>query len=110
MQNVYDIAHELARSLKETDQYKNFERSKARLNSNPDLKKMLSDFQEKSMTFQTYMMSGQEAPEDLQQQVQQLSGIVMSDPTAAEYLQNEYAVSQIVSDIYGIIGEVFKDE
>ncbi len=72
MQNVYDIAHDLARSLKETDQFKNFEAAKAAIDANPQLKSMLNDFQEKSMSYQTLMMSGQEVPEDLQQQVQQL--------------------------------------
>ena len=31
MNNVYDLAHDLARSLKETDQYKNYAAVKARV-------------------------------------------------------------------------------
>ena len=110
MQNVYDVAHDLVRSLKESDQYKNYEAAKAQLNANPELKKMMDDFQEKSTNFQALLMSGQEVPEELQQQLQQLSGIVMGDPTASNYMQTQMTLSQIVQDIVGIIAEVFKDE
>ncbi len=110
MQNVYDIAHDLVRSLKESDQYKNLEAARAQLNANPELKNMLSGFQEKSQNFQMLMMSGQEIPEDLQQQLQQLSGIVMADPTAANYLQCQMTLSTIVQELVGIIADVFKEE
>ena len=42
------------------------------------------------------------------QQYQSLYGIVLQDPLAAEYLQSEMAFSQIVADIYGIIGDAIK--
>ena len=46
MNNVYDLAHDLARSLKETDQYKNYAAVKARVDAEPSLAKMVNDFQE----------------------------------------------------------------
>jgi cell fate (sporulation/competence/biofilm development) regulator YlbF (YheA/YmcA/DUF963 family) len=110
MQNVYDLAHEMARSLKETDQYKNFKAAKAKIDANPELTKMLNDFQEKQMQAQTAMMTGEKPDEALVQQIQSLYGIVMADPLAAEYIQSEMAFSQIVSDIYGILGKAIQDE
>jgi len=44
------------------------------------------------------------------EQVQALYQIVMADPLAAQYIQSEVAFTQIVSDIYGIIGEVIRFE
>ena len=71
---------------------------------------MLNDFQEKNMQAQTAMMTGQKPDEELLKQVQSLYGIVMSDPLAAEYIQAEMAFSQIVSDIYSILGKAVQDE
>ncbi|MBR0138947.1 MAG: YlbF family regulator [Firmicutes bacterium] len=104
MQNVYDIAYDLVRSLKETDQYKNYAALKAQVDGNEQLKNMIEDFQEKSMEIQTKLMMG-EKDENLGAQLQSLYGIVMSDPSAAAYLQSQMALSQIISDIYKIIGE-----
>ena len=106
MQNVYDLAHELVRSLKETDQYKNYQDMKAQVAGNEALTKMLNDFQEKNMQFQLGVMQTGAPDEELQKQVQSLYGIVMADPLAAQYMQAEYAFTQVVSEIYQIIGEV----
>ncbi len=104
MQNVYDIAHDLARSLKETDQYKDFVSYKKQVDANEQLKKMIDDFQAKSMEIQAKMMAGEQDAE-LAGQLQSLYGIVMSDPLASSYLQSQMTLSQIVGDIYQIIGE-----
>lgn len=108
MQNVYDLAHELARSLKETDQYKDYESVKKKIDANPDLAKMIEDFQNKSVELQTKQMTGEEPGEELMQQFQQMYSIVLSDPLAAEYMQKQMSLSQIVSDLYGILGEALK--
>ena len=111
MNNVYDLAHELARSLKETDQYKNYAAVKARVDAEPDLAKMVNDFQEKNMEVQTQaMLNGGKAPEELTQQLQQLYAVVAQDPLAAQYFAAEWSYTQVVSEIYGILGEAIRFE
>ena len=106
MQNVYDLAHELVRSLKETDQYKNYQDMKAKVAGNEQLTKMLNDFQEKNMQLQLGVMQTGQPDEELQKQVSSLYSIVMADPLAAQYMQAEYSFTQVVSEIYQILGEV----
>ncbi len=110
MRNVYDVAHELARSLKETDQYKDYVAAKAKVDANQDLSKMIEDFQQKSLDIQTRQFSGEEPDEELMAQFQQMYAIVMGDPVCAEFLQKQMSLSQIVSDLYGILGEALKIE
>lgn len=110
MTNVYDVAHELARALKESDQYKTYFEMKSKVSKNEDLSAMINDFQEKNMAMQTEQMLKGTPTEDLVSQVQSLYKIVMMDPLAAQYIQSEMAFTQIVSDIYGILGEVIRDE
>lgn len=110
MTNVYDVAHELARALKESDQYKTYLEMKSKVSENEDLSAMINDFQEKNMAMQTEQMLKGAPAEDLVSQVQSLYTIVMADPLAAQYIQAEMSFTQIVSDIYGILGEVIRNE
>ena len=105
MQNVYDLAHELVRSLKETDQFKDFMDAKKALDANPQISAMMSDFQNKSMEFQTKMMSGQEPDGDAMDQIQKLYGIVMSDPLASSYFPAPMQLQTSLGDIFKIISE-----
>lgn len=106
MQNVYDLAHELARSLKETDQYKDFKKYQEQIDANESLKKMIDDFNKQNLEVQAALMSGQEPDAQLMEKVQQVYGIVMQDPTCAQYLNAQIAFSQVINDISQILGEV----
>ena len=105
MQNVYDLAHELARSLKETDQYKEFKKLQDQIDANESLKKMIDDFNKQNLEVQAALMSGQQPDAELTAKVQQMYGIVMQDPTCAAYLNAEIAFSQIINEISQILGE-----
>ena len=104
MQNVYDIARDLVLSLKECDQYKNYKAAKAKVDANEGLAQMINDFASKSMELQAASMTGQEPDPAALESYQKLYGVVMSDPLAAEFMNAQMALSQIVSDIYSMIG------
>jgi len=108
MKNVYDIAHELCRSLKETDQYKNYERAKIKVDANPSVKKMIDDFHTQNAQLQTQMMLEGKQDADLMSKIQSLYSIVIQDPLAAEYLQAELSYSQVIAEVYQILGEAAK--
>jgi len=110
MQNIHDVAHELARALKESEQYRHYKEMKDKISQNEELTAMINDFQEKNMAIQTQQMLEGKLSEEMMEQVQALYQIVMADPLAAQYIQSEVAFTQIVSDIYGIIGEVIRFE
>jgi cell fate (sporulation/competence/biofilm development) regulator YlbF (YheA/YmcA/DUF963 family) len=106
--NVYDNAHSLARSIKESDEYKEYARLKAEVSTNAELSEMLNDFQQKQYALQAQQMMGQELTPEVLSQVQELLQIIMRDPQAARYLQAEMIFSKLIADIYGILGEVIK--
>ena len=108
MLNVYDVARELVHSLKECDQYKNFQAAKAKIDANEDLAKMINDFTEKGIELQSLTMTGQTPDEEALAKYQQLYAVVMSDPSAANYLSSQMALSQIVAEIYQMIGEALQ--
>lgn len=50
-------------------------------------------------------MMGNQIPPETFQQLQQLSAILMQDPSAAQYLQCQMRFSVMMADVYKIIGE-----
>lgn len=47
--NVYDQAHGLAQAIKMSEEYKQYEGAKAKINENEDLSKMIRDFRPSSL-------------------------------------------------------------
>ena len=103
--NVYDEAHNLARAIKESLEYKEYDRTRTLVNNNPDLSKMMTDFQAKQIELQTKQMMGEEMGEDVMESIKGLYEIIAKDPLAAEHLQNEMRFSMMMSDVYQILGE-----
>lgn len=108
--NVYDHAHSLARSIKESPEYKEYIRLKQELSKNEDLKNMLADFQQKQIEIQTQQMLGNQPEGGMMEQIQSLYQIIVKDPKAAEYMQSEMMFTRMITDIYGILGEVIRVE
>ncbi|MFA5528783.1 MAG: YlbF family regulator [Peptostreptococcales bacterium] len=108
--NVYDSVHQLARAIKDSDEFKNYKRLRMEINNNESLKSMLDDFQKKQIEYQTKQLLGEEVEMDNMTQIQDLYKIIAADPKAAEYLQSEMIISKMMADIYEILGEVMKVE
>ncbi|MGI6731278.1 MAG: YlbF family regulator [Anaerovoracaceae bacterium] len=108
--NVHDHAHNLARALKESPEYKNYMEMKAKASENSELASMLNDFQAKQFEIQKSQMFGEELGPEMMEQVQSLYQILMKDPVAAQYLQAEISFSLLVNDIYSILGEAIKTD
>ncbi|HWQ77989.1 MAG TPA: YlbF family regulator [Anaerovoracaceae bacterium] len=108
--NVHDEAHNLARAIKDSFEYKEYARMKEAASRNEELAAMLNDFQSKQFEIQAKQMLGEELNQDLIAQVQSLTQIIMKDPLAFEYIQAMQRFSLLVNDVYTILGEVIKFE
>ena len=106
--NVYDEAHALTRALKESDEYQTYVKIKDKVSENAELSEMLNDFQQKQFQLQAQQVLGGEIGPEMEEQTQNLYQILAKDPSAAEYLQAEFAFTRLVSDVYAILGEVIK--
>lgn len=103
--NVYDQAHTLARAIKECEEYKQYMSIKKTIEQNPQLDAMIKDFQQKQFEVQALQMAGQEADAETMAKIQELVGIVMSDPLAAQYMQCEMRFALMMQDVMNIVNE-----
>ena len=104
--NVYNEAHNLARAIRESEEYKQYETAKKSISSNATLTEMLNDFQAKQFEMQAKLMMGEAPPPDVNSQIQELYNIMMKDPLSAQYLQCEVRFSMMMNDVYKILGDV----
>ena len=104
-----DLAHELARTLKESDEFKQFLKSKEKVMSDVNNHKMIREFQLKQWEIREAQMLDTEISEERLQELERLYSLVSLNPAAREYLEAEFGVSRMVNDIQKIIGEAIQD-
>lgn len=102
---TYDNAHKLAKSLKECEEYKAYKKLEKKILANEDTKKMVIDFRKRQFEIQRVQMMGQKVDESKIEKIKELQEIMIKDSTVSEFMQAEYRLSQMLSDIYKIIGE-----
>lgn len=104
--NVYDQAHSLAAAIKASEEFKQFDQSKKIIEANPELDAAIKDFMNKQFELQAQQMMGQQIDAEEFGKLQQLSAILMQDPSAAAYMQNHMRFSMMMADVYKIIADV----
>ena len=82
-----DLAYELARTLKESDQFKHFSKSKEKVMSDVYNHKMIRDFQLKQWEIREAQVMETEISEEKQQELERLYSLVSLNPAAREYLE-----------------------
>ena len=103
--NVYDEAHNLARAIKESNEFKQFDSIRKEVEKDEQTSEMLKDLQAKQMEIQAAQMTGQEPNPETISQMQSLATMIATKPLAAQYIQAEGAFSVMVNDVFGILGE-----
>jgi cell fate (sporulation/competence/biofilm development) regulator YlbF (YheA/YmcA/DUF963 family) len=105
MNNVYDLAHQLARAIKNSQEYKEYIQKKNDLYKDEKNKKMVEDFREKVINIQVKKLSGKEVSQEELDNVKRLEDILRLNPTVNEFLIAEYRYSKLIEDVSKIIGE-----
>lgn len=103
--NVYDEAHSLARAIKESNEFLEFDKVRKEVEEDKEVSEMIADMQKLQIELQTAQISGQQPPEDLISRVQSLSAMLATKPLAARFMQAEAAFSVMMNDVFQIIGE-----
>ncbi len=106
--NVYDEAHSLAKAIKESNEFKEFDRLRRLVDEDKEITEMLKELQELQMTIQTAQMTGQQPDPEMMKRIQSISTMAATKPLAAQYLTAQSAFSVMMQDVFGIIGEAMQ--
>ena len=103
--NVYDQAHDLARAIKESGEFREFDRMRKEVEQDSEVSQMLGELQKLQIELQTAQMTGSQPDASALQRIQSLSTMLATKPLAAKFMQTEAAFSVMMNDVFKIIGE-----
>lgn len=103
--NTYDKAHELAKLLKTSDEYRAFLAARRAVDTDEAAKKMVQDFFAKQMEFEYEKMAGKVEDGAKVEQLRQMAELMRHNNKAADFLQAYMRFQTIMADVYKIIGE-----
>ena len=106
--NVYDEAHNLAKAIKESNEFKEFDRIRKEVDADKETSDMLKELTELQVQLQTAQMVGQQPDKDVFARFQSLNTMAMTKPLAMQYMQAQFALATMMNDVFGIVGEAIK--
>ncbi len=102
---IYDQARILAKAVRESEQYKLMKRQKEKIEKDPELKKMFTDYRTKQFEIQKSRFMGQAISDETTQAFRQLHEIVTANLILKEFLEAEHSFSTMIADIQKILVE-----
>jgi cell fate (sporulation/competence/biofilm development) regulator YlbF (YheA/YmcA/DUF963 family) len=102
---IYDSAHDLARLIKECPEYIEYKSHKEKVYADERTKSLVEEYRKMQFEAQASYLSGTQPDNDLLERIQKLGEILQFNPDVTAFLMAERSFHQILSDIYGIIGE-----
>ena len=111
MDNIYDTAHELARQLKNSIEFKEYQALTEEVYKKDENKSIIDDFRKKVFEYQMKNIDkgNIENVEDEEfKNIQQLQNILMSNSEISKFMMAEIKFSAIMQDIYKILEEAIK--
>ncbi|MCE5285722.1 MAG: YlbF family regulator [Pelosinus sp.] len=103
--NLYDNAHELAKSLKNSDEYRLFLQAKKLVDTDEQAKKMVKDFLAKQMELEMEMMTGKGQDKAKTAELQKMYELISLNTKARDFMQAHIKFQRVMSDVYKIIGD-----
>ena len=104
--NVYDQAHLLADTLKESEEYKEYARLKALAYEDSTNRELLDAYKKLQYRTQARVAGGQRVDESDFQRMQQIASLLQFNPDASAYLLAEFRFQTILADIYKILADM----
>ena len=102
---TYDKAYELARVLKESDEYKEYQEAKRAVQENEAALSILRDYQRKRLEYEMGLISGKEPDPSKKADLDKISEIVVMHGPVKRFLAAEERVMLMMSDIQRILTE-----
>lgn len=106
--NIYDALRQLEKSIKDSDEYKKYHEMKNKIEEKEETKGMLEDIRKKQIEVQSFLMMGQEIPEEKMKELEKLNQLLAFQPAINDFLQAEYILSKTFEDISKTLAETFE--
>ena len=103
--NPYDAAHLLAKTMRESQEFKDFRDAQAGLKNDQSAREMLNDFRSQQFNLQRQKLSGLEIAPEQEDKLEKLYQVISMNLTIKRFLEVEYRLGVLIGDIQKIITE-----
>ncbi len=104
--NPYDQAHALARSLKESEEYREMIRLRGIAYESDTNRALLDEYKKLQFRMQAKLASGETMPEEDYQRLQQIGTLLQFNQDVSAFLLAEFRFQRMLSDIFKILADV----
>ncbi|SDN12446.1 YlbF family regulator [Bacillus sp. OK048] len=101
--NLYDAAHTLEKSIRQSDEYKHLQQMYLEVNADPAAKNMFDNFRQIQMNLQQKQMMGHQLSEQEIQQAQATAALVQQNEKISRLMQAEQRMSMIIGELNQVI-------
>lgn len=106
---VYDMAHELAKQLKNSREYTKYKELKQKVYANPEMKEKIEEFEKIRYDAQVHVIQGKEQDEEKMKKLQELYTILLENKDIKDFFDKEVRFNVLIADVNKIIGDAVKD-
>lgn len=103
--NPHDAAHNLAKALRESADFKELKDVQAALKADQSARSMLLDFRTEQLEMQKQQISGVAVSPEQEEKLEKLFEVINMNLTVKRFLQAEYRVAVLLQDVHKIIGD-----
>ncbi|OOE13027.1 YlbF family regulator [Fictibacillus arsenicus] len=103
MANVYDVAYDLEKALRNSEDFQALKNSYDEVNNNPETKELFGKFRDIQVSLQQKQMSGQEVTQEEIEEAQKLFADVQQNETISKLMAAEQRMSTIINDLNKVI-------
>ena len=105
MANIYDSAHALARELKESPEYREYQRTREIAMENETQKALIEEYKKLQFQLQIAAAGGGTPDPAEMERLQKIAGVLQLSREATDYLLAEFRFQKLLADIYKILGD-----
>ena len=104
--NPYDQAHALAKSLKESEEYREMMRLKEIAYESSTNQALLDEYKRLQFKMQSKLAAGENMEEDDYRRLQQIGTVLQFNSDVSAYLLAEFRFQRMLSEIFKILADV----
>mgnify|MGYP001267546772 CR=1 FL=1 len=103
MANIYDLAYDLEKGLRESDEFKQLKLAYEKVMNDPSTKQMFDNFRNVQLQLQQKQMQGEEITQEEIEQARKVVELVQQQEDIANLMNQEQRLDQLISDLSRII-------
>lgn len=106
MADVYNQAHNLAREIKQSEEYTEYNRLKQLAYEDDTNRRLLDEYKRLQLKMQAGMIAGQNMDEEEMRRLQQIASLLQFNTDARDFLLAELRFQKMMADVYKILADV----